>query len=58
MIRGLFDRLREGALDRAGAALDRALVHAALDLARRAPEREALARDDHAGRLEIGRAHV
>lgn len=51
MIRGLFDRLRDGALDRAGAAVDRALVHAALDLARRSPDREAVARDDHAGRL-------
>lgn len=44
-------RLRDRALDHAGAALDRALVGAALDLTRRAPDRERVARDDHDGRL-------
>ena len=33
MIRSLLTRLRDGALDKAGAAVDRALVHAALDVA-------------------------
>lgn len=51
MIRSLFTRLRDGALDRAGAAVDRALVHAALDVARRSPDRERVARDDHDARL-------
>lgn len=51
MIRSFLGRLRDGALDRAGAAVDRALVHAALDVARRSPDRERVAREDHDGRL-------
>lgn len=51
MIRSLLTRLRDGALDKAGAAVDRALVHAALDVARRSPDRERVAREDHDARL-------
>ncbi len=54
MIRDLFPhlaRLRDGAMSVAGAAVDRALVSTALEVARRSPDRERVARDDHAGNL-------
>ena len=44
-------RLRDDAMGHAGAAVDRALVHAALGLAKRSPDREDVSRDDHDGRL-------
>lgn len=51
MNRTLLTRLRDELFDRAGAAFDRAVVRAALDLARHAPDRERVARDDHWGHL-------
>lgn len=46
-------KLRDDAAGAAGAALDRALVTTALELTRRAPEREAVARDDHSESLRV-----
>jgi dienelactone hydrolase len=46
-------KLRDDAAGAAGAALDRALVTTALELSRRSPERESVARDDHAESLRV-----
>ncbi len=46
-------KLRDDAAGAAGAALDRALVSTALELTRRAPERESVARHDHDESLRV-----
>ncbi len=44
-------KLRDDAMGTAGAAVDRLLVHTALELARRSPDREDVSREDHGARL-------